>query len=119
MEEIPEESVTVTLTMKIPSRTYMCGTPFPVRGVPSPRSQLKEYGGVPPETVALKVTTCPTWGLAGDQAKEIAGDPAENVALTGRVTEDENEKIASKISDAAKGAERTIEFANDTLVLRY
>jgi len=42
--------------------------PDPV-GLPSPKFQLYEYVPDPPVTVAVKVTDCPTFGLAGEKAK--------------------------------------------------
>jgi hypothetical protein len=36
---------------------------------PSPKLQLNEYGWVPPDTLAVKVTICPTVGFVGLNAK--------------------------------------------------
>ena len=36
---------------------------------PSPKFQLNEYGWVPPDTLVVKVTVCPTVGLDGLNVK--------------------------------------------------
>jgi len=45
---------------------------------PSPKSQLKECGAVPPETVAVKVTGLPTVGLA--LTVKVTASPVEGGA---------------------------------------
>jgi len=41
---------------------------------PSPKFQLKVYGAIPPVTVPVKVTGCPTSGLVGNQVKLTVKD---------------------------------------------
>jgi len=48
------------------------GLPVPV--APSPKFQLNVYGEIPPETVALNVTACPTLGEDGLKVKLAAKD---------------------------------------------
>ncbi len=40
----------------------------------SPKSQVKVYGAVPPETLPENVTVCPTSGLEGDDVKLTVKD---------------------------------------------
>jgi len=59
-------SVTVTLTVKLPFTAYVCEAVAPAMPVmPSPKSQLKAYGDVPPEAVALTLTDVPTVPVDG------------------------------------------------------
>ena len=73
--------------------------------VPSPKVQLKEYGAVPPDAVAVKVTACPVVGDAGDDVKltarasgvtvTVCTDDAVLAAASVAVTVTENVPLAA------------------------
>jgi len=55
----------------------------PVAFAPSPKSQVKEYGGTPPDADAVNVTVCPTRGLRGDQEADGTGvEPPQRLKLS-------------------------------------
>ena len=59
-------SVTVTLTVKLPFAVYVWDAVAPVTAAePSPKSQEKVYGEVPPVAVAETLTAVPTVPVVG------------------------------------------------------
>ena len=58
-------SQTFNVTVNDPGDPYAWVVVDPVPVEPSPKSQVSEYGCVPPDTVAVNVTCCPVWGEDG------------------------------------------------------
>ena len=58
-------SVTLKVTVNDPGAPYTWVVVDPVPVEPSPKSQVWEYGCVPPDTVAVNVTCCPVSGEDG------------------------------------------------------
>src|SRR3989304_2651440 len=65
----PSKLVAVRMTSSEPAAAYAWVGEDSIEDVRSPKSQLRPYGGVPPETISVKLTVAPARGLAGEKMK--------------------------------------------------
>jgi len=100
------ESVTRSVTVKVPcvANVWLGDCPVPV-GVLSPQVQLYEYGVVPPDAVAEKLTASPIIGLVGKNVKSarsagVTGTDLDVVAVWGGVAASVTVSVTVKVPGA-------------------